>query len=62
MEVYFHSYKEVIYYWDIVKSFISRWEELKEKMKAEAFPFLFEISTSGFKKIDMDQKGNGKKG
>ena len=54
--ILFHSFKEAIYYWDIVKSFVSRWEELKTAIKDEQIPFLYEITTSGFKQIDINEK------
>src|ERR1700722_13757601 len=58
--ILFHSYKEVIHYWDIVKSFVNKWEELKEFSSIEQSPFLVEIGIYGFKKIDIDEKGKDK--
>lgn len=54
--ILFHSYKEVIHYWDIVKSFIGRWEELKQTIKDENFPFLYEISVTKLTKINVNEK------
>jgi hypothetical protein len=58
--ILFHSFKDVVYYWDIVKSFVSRWEELKSAIKDEQIPFLYEISTSGFRSISIDEKSKEK--
>ena len=58
--ILFHSYKEVVYYWDFVKAFILKWEQLKEAIKKEKIPFLYEITTSGFKPIDLDEKDKEK--
>lgn len=40
-------------YWDIVKSFINRWEELKESAINETIPFAFQINTKGIQKLDF---------
>ena len=58
--ILFHSYKEAIYYWDLVKSFISRWEELKQKIKDEQFPFLYEITVTKLTKLNLEKKKRGK--
>jgi hypothetical protein len=55
--ILFHSHKDVIYYWDIVKSFVSKWEDLKRKIHEDKVPFLYEISMKGFNKIPLDEKG-----
>lgn len=51
--VIFRSSKGVIHYWDIVKSFINRWEELKEAVSKEPFPFAFQINSKGIQKLEF---------
>jgi predicted nuclease of predicted toxin-antitoxin system len=40
-------------YWGIVKSIINRWEELKQKLKDEPRPFIYEITSRGIEKRDF---------
>lgn len=49
--VIFRSSKEVIHYWDMVKSFINKWEELKEEISKESFPFAFQVNLKGISKL-----------
>lgn len=45
--IYFKVPKGVYEYWDIVKAFINKWEELKEKIVDSDIPFAFEVSKQG---------------
>jgi PIN domain-containing protein len=49
--IFYHSYKDVIHYWDIVVSFIKKWEELKKEINKYEKPFAVEISNTGFKQL-----------
>jgi predicted nuclease of predicted toxin-antitoxin system len=51
--VIFRSSKGVIFYWDMVKSFINKWEELKEEIAKETFPFAFQINSKGIQKLSF---------
>jgi predicted nuclease of predicted toxin-antitoxin system len=58
--ILYHSFRSVIFYWDIVKAFVDEWEKLKEFADAKKPPFLLEISVRGFHEIDIDEKGKSK--
>ena len=45
--IYFKVPKGQYQYWDIVKAFVNRWEELKDKIANSTHPFAFEISKTG---------------
>jgi hypothetical protein len=45
--IYFKVPKGRFVYWDIVKAFVNRWEELKEKIINSEHPFAFEINKLG---------------
>jgi hypothetical protein len=45
--LYFRTPKGGYHYWDMVKSFVNKWEDLKKKMKSDSFPFAYEISKTG---------------
>jgi len=45
--IYFKVPKGVYEYWDIVKAFINKWEELKEQISNSEIPFAFEVSKQG---------------
>lgn len=49
--IIFRSSKGVIHYWDIVKSFISKWEELKEEVSNDNLPFAYQINLKGIQKL-----------
>jgi hypothetical protein len=34
-------------YWDIVKAFVNKWEELKTEISISKIPFAFEINKQG---------------
>lgn len=45
--VIFRVPKGGYYYWDIVKAFINKWEELKEKISQSEHPFAWEVNKHG---------------
>lgn len=45
--VYFKVPKGKYQYWDIVKAFINKWEDIKTEISASSHPFAFEISKQG---------------
>lgn len=45
--IIFRVPKGVYHYWDIVKAFINKWEELKEKISRGRHPFAFEVTKQG---------------
>lgn len=45
--IYFKVPKGKYEYWDIVKAFINRWEDLKTEISKSIAPFAFEISRQG---------------
>jgi len=46
--VYFKTPREGGYhYWDMVTSFVNRWEELKKKIKSDALPYAYEVDKKG---------------
>ena len=49
--IIFRSSKGVIHYWDIVKSFINKWEELKEAISNDLLPFAYQINMKGIQKL-----------
>lgn len=49
--VFFRSYKNVLIYWEIVLSFINRWEEIKEMCKNRKRPFVLEVSKRGVSEL-----------
>lgn len=49
--IIFRPTKGVIHYWDMVKSFIIKWEELKEAVSKESLPFAFQINSKGIQKL-----------
>jgi len=49
--VIFRSSKGKLSYWDIVKSFINKWEDLKESIVCESTPFAFQINTKGIQRL-----------
>jgi predicted nuclease of predicted toxin-antitoxin system len=51
--IIFRSSKQVIYYWDMVKSFINRWEELKMEVDRESLPFAFQLNSKGIQKLEF---------
>jgi predicted nuclease of predicted toxin-antitoxin system len=51
--IIFRSTKGKLSYWDIVKSFINKWEELKESIINESVPFAFQINTKGIQKLEF---------
>lgn len=41
-------------YWEIVESFVAGWQELREKLSKESFPFIYEIDKFGkSKKVNI---------
>jgi hypothetical protein len=44
--IYFKQPK-VYKYWDIVKAFVNKWDEIKESIKNETIPFAYEINKTG---------------
>lgn len=40
-------------YWGIVRAIINRWEDLKEQLKNEKRPFIFEITSRGIEKREF---------
>ncbi len=51
--IIFRSSKGVIHYWDIVRSFINRWEELKEEISNATLPFAYQINSKGIQKLSF---------
>ena len=51
--VIFRSSKGVIHYWDIVTSFINKWEKLKEEIKNDSLPFAYQINKQGIQKLSF---------
>ena len=49
--IVFRSSKNVIHYWDIVKSFINKWEELKVELSNNTPPFAFQINSKGIQML-----------
>jgi hypothetical protein len=49
--IFFHSFKDVIRYWDFVVSFIIKWEKLKQHIVSLHKPFAVEISITGFRDL-----------
>ena len=45
--IYFKVPKGKYQYWDIVKAFINKWEDLKAEIAGATIPFAFEISKVG---------------
>jgi hypothetical protein len=45
--IYFKVPKGNYLYWDIVKAFVNKWEEIKQKIKNDSLPFAYEISKTG---------------
>jgi len=45
--VYFKVPNGKYHYWDIVKSFVNKWEEIKEAITNSEHPFAFEINKQG---------------
>ncbi|MGI8581782.1 MAG: DUF5615 family PIN-like protein [Chitinophagaceae bacterium] len=45
--IYFKVPKGIYEYWDIVKAFINKWEELKDHISNSDIPFAFEVSRQG---------------
>lgn len=45
--IYFKSPKGKHHFWDIVKAFINKWEEIKIKIAESEHPFAFEINKTG---------------
>lgn len=45
--IYFKVPKGGYHYWDIVKSFIAKWEELKKSIQNDTIPFAYEVSKTG---------------
>ena len=45
--VYFKTPKGNLVYWDIVKSFVNKWEEIKTEISNSTHPFAFEINKQG---------------
>jgi PIN like domain len=45
--IYFRVPKGKYQYWDIVKAFINKWEEIKIDISDSEHPFTFEISKTG---------------
>lgn len=45
--IYFKVPKDIYEYWDIVKAFINKWEDLKEQISNSDIPFAFEVSRQG---------------
>ena len=45
--IYFKVPKGKYQYWDIVKAFINKWEDLKEEISKATIPFAFEINKQG---------------
>ncbi len=35
------------HYWDIVKTFVSKWEELKQNISQDTHPFTYEVGKTG---------------
>ena len=53
--IVFHTLRDVVHYWDVVRSFVNRWEELKEEIHVKKKPFLMEISLKGFVDVALDE-------
>lgn len=45
--IYFKVPKGVYEYWDIVKAFVNKWEELKTEISTSNSPFAFEVNKQG---------------
>jgi hypothetical protein len=45
--IYFKVPKGGYHYWDIVKSFIVKWEDLKKDINGDTIPFAYEVSKTG---------------
>jgi predicted nuclease of predicted toxin-antitoxin system len=45
--IYFKVPKATYQYWDIVKAFVNKWEELKTEISKSSHPFAFEVSKLG---------------
>jgi predicted nuclease of predicted toxin-antitoxin system len=51
--VIFRSSKGAIHYWDIVRSFINRWQELKEEISKATHPFAYQINSKGIQQLSF---------
>jgi predicted nuclease of predicted toxin-antitoxin system len=49
--IIFMSSNKAIHYWDIVKSFINKWEELKAEIINNSPPFAYQINMKGIQKL-----------
>jgi len=45
--IYFKVPKGKYQYWDIVKAFVNKWEDIKLQVSISSHPFAFEISKTG---------------
>lgn len=45
--IYFKVPSGKYHYWDIVKAFVNKWEEIKEEISKSEHPFAFEINKQG---------------
>lgn len=51
--VFFRTSRTVVTYWDMVTSFINRWEDLKQLLAASTPPAAFEITLRGIQKMSF---------
>jgi PIN domain-containing protein len=45
--IYFKVPKGSHRYWDIVKAFVNKWDEIKQNIKKDTIPFAYEINKTG---------------
>lgn len=45
--LFFKSSKKMIFFWDILKATIDKWEDIKEKLENEAPPYCYEFDIRG---------------
>lgn len=51
--IYYKTSNDNIGYWNMVKSIITRWEEVKNKIDSETVPFAYVIDKRGMQKLDF---------
>lgn len=45
--IYFKTVKGRNSYWDVVRAFVNKWEEIKDKISKAEHPFAYEINKNG---------------
>jgi predicted nuclease of predicted toxin-antitoxin system len=51
--VVFYKSGKHMNYWEMVKTFINRWEEMKSNVKDSNLPFAFEVNSKGVNKLSF---------